>query len=275
MHNSPLAYIWSLDPAVHSLTRDCYLKKYDIADVFCFKDSGKLFQHLELQFKGKAVEGVFLLIEESVPQEILHNFLKNLNRTIKYAGMPVLYLSESVSYRSLPNEIKSCMTHLDRNQNISMNLQHILQLNLREDQPVAAAAVETLNASQKSARILVAEDHANILRVLAKFYLPQLGFEKILTAVDGLEALTKLRLHKKQNLPVDIVIADWEMPKLSGLDLFTTALKEDLVQPSHFILLTAHSQLEDVKKAIAAGITTYITKPIEPEVILEKLSKIQ
>ena len=267
------AYVWSQDQASMDLITNCYLQKFSLQNVLKFEDGKKFFEELEDKYKIDLPLKSFALIEESVPTKDLIEFLENTHKTIKYRGMVFLYLSEMNTYNKLPPTTKKLLKHLDRNENINFQINKFVNVVPIEDD-INYEKSPTLTVSQKQARILIAEDQVNILKIIANVYLPQLGFANIQTAVDGAEALIKIRHCKEINQPIDVVIADWEMPKVNGIQLFQAIQKNGYLDPKRFILLTAHNHLEDVKKAIAAGITSFVTKPFEPEVILNKLAKV-
>jgi len=69
-----------------------------------------------------------------------------------------------------------------------------------------------------------------------------------------------------------VILCDWEMPKMNGLELFIEVKK--MRNPPAFILVTSNAEMGKVKDAVAKGVKHYIVKPIKPETILKKLSTI-
>ena len=72
----------------------------------------------------------------------------------------------------------------------------------------------------------------------------------------------------------DIVLCDWEMPGLSGIDLLKWVRSESALNTLPFIMVTGTAEKESVEKCIAAGVTDYIVKPFTPEALCQKLKKI-
>ena len=114
-------------------------------------------------------------------------------------------------------------------------------------------------------KILIVED-ANSLRLTLISSLRNLGFESLIEATDGQQALKIMKTKK-----INIIISDWIMPNMSGLELFNTIKLDDNLKNIPFILLTGDDQKESVTQAIQAGIQNYIVKPFNPTKLFEKV----
>ena len=90
-----------------------------------------------------------------------------------------------------------------------------------------------------------------------------------LEAEDGVKAMEIL-----QNNPVNLILLDWNMPNLSGIDFLkqVRAIKEYKNIP--IIMVTSETSKLSVIEAVREGVTAYITKPISDKVFFDKLSKI-
>jgi DNA-binding NtrC family response regulator len=108
-------------------------------------------------------------------------------------------------------------------------------------------------------RILIADDEIDFLEILQK-KLEAEDYE-VLTATNGEDALAKARKDKP-----DLVISDVEMPKMDGCTLLSALNKEYGDLP--VILLTSHTQFEEIKKGMALGAMSYVPKPFKAEVLL-------
>ncbi len=120
--------------------------------------------------------------------------------------------------------------------------------------------------------ILLVEDSPNVLE-LTKEFVNELGFEKIYTASDGSEALDRIRLMYQRGGKFDLIISDWEMPKMDGLMLLKKIRQNESLQKIPFIILTANDKKEHVLKAVQVGANDYIVKPVDPETLNEKINK--
>jgi DNA-binding NtrC family response regulator len=105
-------------------------------------------------------------------------------------------------------------------------------------------------------QILVVDDEANLRRVLAA-QLGRDGYE-VHTAEDGEAALAFLKEHH-----IDVVITDLRMPKLGGMDLLRSALRDDPSLP--IVILTAHGTVDTAVEALKTGAFDYITKPFDQD----------
>lgn len=119
----------------------------------------------------------------------------------------------------------------------------------------------------KSLSFLVVDDFEAMRRVTAN-QLRQLGAEKILTARDGKEAM---RFLNSQH--VDVVLSDWNMPVMSGLELLKTMRADPKLFTIPFIMITAEAERPRIEEAIACGVTSMILKPYSPAQLMGRLEK--
>ena len=112
-------------------------------------------------------------------------------------------------------------------------------------------------------------DDIGYMRAILASILKHAGFKKIREASDGQEALKKMSAN-----PTDICFCDWEMPGMSGLELFNEMRNDDVLKKVHFIMVTGHVSTDKVQEAIKAGIQEYIAKPFNQEVVNQKLKKL-
>ncbi len=119
-----------------------------------------------------------------------------------------------------------------------------------------------------SIKILCVDDFATMRRIL-KNILKQLGFNNITEADDGTTALDEL---KKSSY--DLIISDWNMPKMTGLELLKTVRGTPEFKDIPFLMVTAEAQKQNVIEAVQAGVSNYVVKPFTAEAIAEKLEKI-
>ncbi|MBZ4681676.1 response regulator [Thermodesulfobacterium sp.] len=117
-------------------------------------------------------------------------------------------------------------------------------------------------------KILVVDDFATMRKII-KNILTQLGFKNILEADDGSSALELLKKEK-----IDLIISDWNMPKMSGLDLLKAVRNDPNLKDILFVMVTAEAQKDNVIEAIKHGVNQYIVKPFTPETLKEKLEKV-
>lgn len=117
-------------------------------------------------------------------------------------------------------------------------------------------------------KILIVDDVLS-MRSLAKAILREAGFAHVFDAPDGQEALKLMRKVK-----VNLVVCDWNMPVMSGLDFFKAVQEEPKLAGTPFIMLTSSSEGSKVKEAIEAGITSYMIKPYKPADLVKKINSL-
>jgi len=119
-----------------------------------------------------------------------------------------------------------------------------------------------------SMTVLIVDDFATMRRILKNIF-RKLGYSSIIEADDGTTALEALKKEK-----VDLIVSDWNMPKMSGLDLLKTIRASGQYKDTPFLMVTAEAQKKNVIDAVEAGVSNYIVKPFSQEQILDKLEKI-
>ena len=114
-------------------------------------------------------------------------------------------------------------------------------------------------------KILVVED-SQVQREVCVDQLRDIGFINIFEAENGIQALEVLK-----NNPVDIILSDWDMPKMDGLELLKTIKKETALQNTPFIFLTVHDDPEKNKEGMVYGAVDFIIKPSTPSDLKESI----
>lgn len=117
-------------------------------------------------------------------------------------------------------------------------------------------------------RALIVDD-ASFVRDMIKRALraafPQLSLEE---AVNGRRA--QLLMGK---MPFDLILCDWEMPEMSGLELLQWARRTETYKKTPFIMITSRGDRNDVVEAVKEGVSDYLSKPFSNEQLLQKVLK--
>jgi len=120
-------------------------------------------------------------------------------------------------------------------------------------------------------KILVVDDEPSIVRLM-EFILARQGHE-MLAAVNGEEALQKIRTHKP-----DLILLDIMMPRIDGYEVARLLRADPETAALPIIMLSAKAQEEDIRKGVGVGVDEYITKPFSPEhlvhVVADYLSRL-
>ena len=117
-------------------------------------------------------------------------------------------------------------------------------------------------------KVLVVDDFATMRRII-KNVLRQIGFTDITEADDGKTAIRQLEAEK-----YDLVLSDWNMPGMSGLELLNEIRSNHELKDLPFVMITAEAKKENIIEAVKAGVTSYVVKPFTAETVGEKLKKI-
>ncbi len=122
----------------------------------------------------------------------------------------------------------------------------------------------------RNIRILIVDDYATMLRILRNL-LKQLDFGNVDDATDGEAALTKLQ---QSGGNYDLIISDWNMAPMTGIDFLKKVRADDKLKHIPFIMVTAESKAENVVAAKQAGVSNYIVKPFNAETLKMKMSSV-
>lgn len=114
-------------------------------------------------------------------------------------------------------------------------------------------------------RVLVVDDYSTMRRIVRNL-LQQIGFNNIDEATDGSSALAKLRESQ-----FGMIISDWNMEPMSGLQLLQEVRADMKLKDLPFIMVTAESKTENVVTAKQAGVSNYIVKPFNAATLKQKI----
>jgi two-component system, chemotaxis family, chemotaxis protein CheY len=118
----------------------------------------------------------------------------------------------------------------------------------------------------KNINILIVDDYKTMLRIVRSL-LNQLGFNNIDEASNGSMALVMLQEKK-----YDLIMSDWNMEPMSGLDLLKNIRADDQLKLIPFIMITAEGKPENIITSKEAGVNNYLVKPFNADTLKEKLT---
>ena len=116
--------------------------------------------------------------------------------------------------------------------------------------------------------VLIVDDYKTMLRIVRNL-LKQINILNVSEASDGSEALSLLRAGD-----FSLVISDWNMAPMSGLELLQEVRSDPKLQAIPFIMITAESKSDNVIAAKKAGVSSYIVKPFNAETLQGKIEKV-
>jgi len=117
-------------------------------------------------------------------------------------------------------------------------------------------------------KVLIVDD-LPMMRKMLRYLLKQIGFTNIIEADGGKSAMKMLKNEK-----VDLIMCDWNMPEIKGIDILNKVRSDDELKNIPFIMITCEAKKKTVEEAIKAKVTDYVVKPFSGEAISEKLKKI-
>jgi two-component system chemotaxis response regulator CheY len=117
-------------------------------------------------------------------------------------------------------------------------------------------------------RVLAVDDSATMRRII-KNQLKQSGVEDVDEAANGREAL--LLLDRKQ---YDLLITDWNMPEMCGLDLVMEVRLKEPLKKLPILMITTVSAKEDIVNALKAGVNNYVVKPFDAATLQAKVTQL-
>lgn len=120
-----------------------------------------------------------------------------------------------------------------------------------------------------SIKFLVVDDSVTMRRIVSNS-LKNLGYDNLIEAVDGKDALTKLA----SDPAINFVVTDWNMPVLSGLELTKAIRSDEKYAKLPILMVTTRGVKEDIIEALQAKVSNYIIKPFTPQILKEKIDQI-
>jgi len=130
----------------------------------------------------------------------------------------------------------------------------------------SAGPPQSANAGEMMAKALVVDDSRAVRMILAKT-LKELGFE-VREAANGREALEVIETEKTA---VTLVLADWNMPEVNGLELLKKLRQNPEFSSLVVVMVTTETELDQMAAALEAGANEYVMKPFTKDILVEKL----
>lgn len=123
-------------------------------------------------------------------------------------------------------------------------------------------------------KILVIDDFATMRKIVRKV-LTELQFKNVQEADDGATAWPLLEAAANSAEPFELVISDWNMPQMKGIDLLRNVRKHPKMSKLPFIMVTAETEQQNILEAIQAGVSDYVVKPFNGQTLKGKLDNVQ
>jgi two-component system chemotaxis response regulator CheY len=120
-------------------------------------------------------------------------------------------------------------------------------------------------------KILVVDD-MSMMRTIVTGELKKLGYSNVIKVADGLKAFQELEAAKAAQSPVELILSDWNMPVMQGIELLRKIRSTPDFQTLPFIFITAEGEVGQIKEAASLGVNAYLMKPFTPVSLTEKLT---
>jgi two-component system chemotaxis response regulator CheY len=114
-------------------------------------------------------------------------------------------------------------------------------------------------------RFLIVDDSSTMRRIIINT-LTKLGYKEFHEAGNGREGMDKLA-----STPVDMIITDWNMPEMSGIDFIRAVRANNATKLLPVLMVTTNAAEDDIVAALKAGVNNYVVKPFTPDTIREKI----
>ncbi len=119
-------------------------------------------------------------------------------------------------------------------------------------------------------KILLIDDSAT-MRKIQRNVLTQMGYTDVVEAEDGEHAIHQM---KAQQFAIDLILCDWNMPKMNGIEFVRKIRSVENLQKIPIIMVTTEAERERIIEALKAGAKGYVVKPFTPDVLKAKIEEI-
>ena len=133
--------------------------------------------------------------------------------------------------------------------------------------PAPEIQAQRKNLTIETARALIAEDSPESAELLLSL-LQDIGLKQVEIAKDGREAFDMI---KSSEYGFDIILCDWDMPELTGLEVYQKAKASKTLRDAHFCMVTGITEAKRIREAIQSGVNDYIVKPVDGVILEEKI----
>lgn len=117
-------------------------------------------------------------------------------------------------------------------------------------------------------KILAIDDSPTMRRIIINT-LKRFGYDDVVEAVDGKDALAKMKVER-----FNFIIADWNMPEMDGFEFVKVIRSMDEFKDIPVLMVTTRSIKEDIMEAMRIGVNNYVVKPFTPETLKQKIDQV-
>ena len=125
----------------------------------------------------------------------------------------------------------------------------------------------------RNLKFLVVDDSLHIRKII-KAVCQSIGVHDVVEASDGRVALEELKTNRRGRGKIDLIICDWAMPELTGLELLRAVRADSSLRKTPFLMVTAEHDQAHVLQAVKEGVDDYVIKPFTADTLTEKIERI-
>lgn len=119
------------------------------------------------------------------------------------------------------------------------------------------------------AKVVLIADDTQTIRAIVRASLKAIGFKEFYEVTNGVEAKQLLEVK-----PIDLIICDWEMPEMNGLEVLKAMRGMEKHKDTPFVMLTGNANADLVNQSILLGISGFVVKPFQPQALCEKIASV-
>ncbi|MEO5668630.1 MAG: response regulator [Bdellovibrionota bacterium] len=122
-------------------------------------------------------------------------------------------------------------------------------------------------------KVLVVDDFKTMRKIVIGA-LGTCGLKNIMEADDGIVAWPLIEAAVKEGKPFGLIVSDWNMPQLSGLELLKKVRGSETTRSTPFVLVTAEAEQKNILEAVQSGVNNYVVKPFTPATFKLKIEQV-
>lgn len=120
-------------------------------------------------------------------------------------------------------------------------------------------------------RVLVVDDFKTMRKIVINA-LAGIKLTQVTEADDGATAWPLIEEALAKNEPFGLIVSDWNMPKMQGIELLKKVRGNEALKHTPFLMVTAEAETKNIMEAVTVGVSNYIVKPFSPATFVEKLT---
>ncbi len=122
-------------------------------------------------------------------------------------------------------------------------------------------------------KILLADPQSGNRQAVKKM-LVDIGFKNVSEAQDGERAWAKIEEALGEEKPIELIVAAWDIEKITGLDLLKKVRANDKISKTKFLMITSEADQQNIVTSVKSGVNNVVVRPFSANTLMEKIGKI-